>query len=67
MGRRCVWMLLLMVGCGLLLVSVFPIFAYIRFDEPWQTALVASKVIMLPLGVICLFGAVALSPGKLKR
>jgi hypothetical protein len=64
MGRRCAWLLLVMVGCVLLFVSVFPVFAYIRFQEPWQTALVASKLIMLPVGAFCLLGAAALKLRK---
>ena len=64
MGRRCVWLLLVSLGSALLIVAVFPIFEYLRLEEPWQTALVASKLIMLPAGVICFVGATALKLRK---
>ena len=43
MWRQTTWVLLVVLGCGLLFMSVFPIFAYMRFEEPWQTALVGLK------------------------
>ena len=67
MWSRCVSLLFVVLGCGLLFTAIFPIFVYIRFEEPWQTALVASKLIMLPAGAICLFAAAALTSRRLRH
>jgi hypothetical protein len=53
-------MMLLVMGVGLLFFAVFPVMAFVQVDEPWQTAFVASKLLMLPVGAICLLGAAGL-------
>jgi hypothetical protein len=57
MCRRCIRMLLLVMGCALLFFAVFPILAFVHVEEPWATAFMASKLLMLPIGAICLLGA----------
>jgi hypothetical protein len=57
MCRRSLRMLLLAVGCLLLSASVFPVFVFLHMGEPLQTALVGSKLLMLPVGAVCLLGA----------
>jgi hypothetical protein len=66
MCRRCIWALLVAMGCVLVFVSLFPVFGIWSIPEPWQTGLVASKIIMLPMGLACLFGAVAIKPRKVR-
>ena len=65
MCRRCIRMLLLIIGCVLLFFAVFPVLAFIQVGEPWQTALVASKLIMLPVGAICLMLAARIDIARL--
>ena len=67
MCRRCIRVLLLVTGCALLIFAVFPVLAFVHVGEPWQTALVASKLVMLPVGAICLLGAARLQPARLPR
>ena len=67
MFRQFIWALLVVIGCVLLFASVFPVFAFTHFGEPWQTTLVASKLIMLPAGAICLFLAAALKARKVRH
>ena len=57
MCRRCIRMLLLVMGCVLLFLAVFPVLAFVHLEDVWQTAFVASKLLMLPVGAICLIGA----------
>ncbi len=57
MCRRYIRVLLLVTGCAMVFFAVFPVLAFVQLDEPWQTALVASKLLMLPVGAICLLGA----------
>jgi hypothetical protein len=47
-------MLLLVMGCLLLFLAVFPILAFVQLGDAWETAFMASKLIMLPVGAICL-------------
>jgi len=60
MFYRCVWGLLLAVGIVLLAVGFLPVFAVVPVPEGWSTLLIASKLIMLPVGALCLMGAVGL-------
>jgi hypothetical protein len=57
MCRSCFRVLLLVMGCVLLFASVFPVLAFLHFGEPLQTAFMASKLVMLPVGAICLIVA----------
>lgn len=66
MCRRCIRMFLLVVGVVLLFVAVFPVMAFVELGEPMQTAFVALKLVMLPVGAICLLGAAGLQ-AKLRR
>jgi len=60
MLNRCVRGLLLVVGIALLVVGFLPVFAVVSVPEGWSTLLIASKLIMLPIGAICLMGAAGL-------
>ncbi|QMV17715.1 hypothetical protein GOB94_02625 [Granulicella sp. 5B5] len=51
--------MLLWVGGVLLFLSVFPVMAVVSLGQ-WETAFVASKLLMLPVGAICLLGAAGL-------
>lgn len=49
---------LLVAGSLFIFAAVFPVLAFVNFGEPLQTALMASKLIMAPIGAICfLFAA----------
>ncbi len=67
MCRRWIRVLLLVMGCVLVFVAGFPVFAIFPVGEPWQTALVASKLVMLPVGAICLLGAAGLQVSQSRR
>jgi hypothetical protein len=45
------------VGLLLLFAGGFPVMVFFHFEEPLQTALVASKLVMLPVGAMCLLVA----------
>jgi hypothetical protein len=65
MCRRCIRMLLLVTGCVLLFFAVFPVLAFVQVGEPWGTAFMASKLLMLPIGAICLLGAAKIDTSRL--
>ena len=67
MCRRCIRMLLLVTGCLLLFSAVFPVLAFVQFGEPWQTAFMASTLLMLPVGAICLVGAAKIDTPRLRH
>ena len=50
MCYRCFRGLLLIVGIVLLVVGFLPVFAVVSVPEGWSTLLIASKLIMLPVG-----------------
>ncbi len=54
MCLRCLRMMLQAVGLLLLFVGGFPVMLFLHFEEPLQTALIASKLVMLPVGAMCL-------------
>jgi hypothetical protein len=41
--------------------AVFPVLALVHFEGGWQTALMALKLVMLPLGAICLLVATTIA------
>lgn len=45
------------VGLLLLFFGGFPVMLFLHFEEPLQTALIASKLVMLPVGAMCLLAA----------
>jgi hypothetical protein len=67
MCRRCIRMLLLVMGCVLLFSAVFPVLAFFQLGELWQTALMASKLLMLPVGAICLLAAASIKTPHVPR
>jgi hypothetical protein len=60
-------MLLVVMGCVLLFLAVFPVLAFVQLGELWQTAFMASKLLMLPVGAICLIGAARIETAHLPR
>jgi hypothetical protein len=52
--------MLLVMGGVLLSAGGLPVMTFFHMGEPLQTVLVASKLVMLPLGAICLMGAAGL-------
>jgi hypothetical protein len=67
MCRRCVQMMLVVLGAAMVFFAAFPVMAFLHVEEPWQTGLVASKLILLPVGAICLLGAAAMSAKVARR
>jgi hypothetical protein len=63
MGYRCLRIVLLVVGGLLLFTAAFPVFELVPVPDAWATGLVASKLVMLPVGAICL----ACAAGMRKR
>lgn len=56
----CRWMLTLL-GAALMLAALLPFAALLRVPEPYLTAWVSAKLLMLPVGAMCLWGAAALA------
>ncbi|MDE1162202.1 MAG: hypothetical protein PW792_09700 [Acidobacteriaceae bacterium] len=50
-------MFLLVVGVILLSAAILPVLAMVRVPDTWDIAFTASKLLMLPLGAICLLAA----------
>jgi hypothetical protein len=67
MCRRCISGLLLGIGSVMVFFAVFPILVFVHFGEPLQTELMASKLLLLPVGAICLAGAVTLGTHKVRH
>ena len=67
MGRRVIRRLLLVVGDGLLLAAVLPVLTLVLFPEPWRTGLMASTLLSLPAGAMCLLAAAGLKTGYSRR
>lgn len=51
MAYRCLGALLLVLGGALVCASIFPVFQMMRLPAQWEMGLIASKLVMLPLGV----------------
>jgi predicted permease len=56
MCRRYIRWILLVIGSALVLFAALPVLAFLHFGEYLQTELMASKLILLPVGAICLIG-----------
>jgi len=67
MCRRSMKVILLLLGSVLLFFAAFPILAFIRFEDSLQTELVALKLVMMPVGAICLVGATMLSKQRARH
>jgi hypothetical protein len=67
MCRRCIRGLLLVMGSAMVLFAVIPFMAFIHLGEPLQTELIASKLLLLPVGAICLAGAATLGTHHLRH
>jgi hypothetical protein len=66
MGRRCFRMLLIVVGCALLFVAAFPV-GYLVSLGSWETAFMGAKLLMLPVGALCVLWAAGLSVAANRR
>ena len=67
MCYRCLRWLLMVVGLSLLTVAVVPFMALLHIHAPWETAFVAAKLTMLPVGALCLIGASMLTTHLRRR
>jgi len=67
MCRRCIRMLLLVMGCALPFSAVVPVLGLVQLGEPWQTAFMASTLLILPVGAICLVGAAKIERPHLRH
>ena len=67
MCRRCLRSFLLIVGCVLLFFAAFPVLAFVHFDGMLETELMASKLLMLPVGALCLLAGALLTDKKLRH
>ena len=67
MCRRSISRLLLVIGSAMVLFVVVPFMAFIHLGEPLQTELIASKLVLLPVGAICLAGAATLGTHHLRH
>jgi hypothetical protein len=67
MCRKCFRMTLLVLGSVLLFVAVFPVMAFVNVGEPWQTGLMAAKLLLLPVGACLLLGAAAMEAAHGQR
>jgi hypothetical protein len=66
MCRRCIRILLLVMGCVLLFSAVVPVLGLVQLGEPWQTAFMASTLLILPAGALCLIGAAKIETSHLR-
>lgn len=67
MCRRCVRGMLLGLGCLLILFAVLPVLAFLHLGDAWEMGLMASKLIMLPLGAVCLLIGAAMGTARVPR
>jgi hypothetical protein len=61
MCRRIIRALLVVMGAAMVLFAALPILAFVHFAEPLQTELMASKLLLLPVGALCFVVAAVLS------
>ena len=61
MLTRCARGVLVLVGVVLLLLALVPIAGLLPIPEQYETAFVSSKLLMLPVGALCLAAAAGLS------
>jgi hypothetical protein len=60
MCRRWIRGLLLAIGSAMVFFGAFPVLAFVHFEDSLQTELIASKLLLLPVGAVCLVGAAML-------
>ncbi len=66
MMTQCARGVLVVLGVVLLAMAILPLTAFLPIPEQYETAFVSSKLLMLPVGALCLAGAAGLS-AKLER
>ena len=47
--------------------AVFPVMAFVHFEDSLEITLIASKLLLLPLGAMCLAGAAMLGKKAVYR
>jgi hypothetical protein len=67
MCRRCIRMMLLVMGYVLLFSALVPVLGLIQLGEPWQTAFMVATLLILPVGAICLVGAAKIETPHLRH
>ena len=67
MCRRCIRVLLLVIGSVLIFFAAFPVMAFLHFEDSLQTELIASKLLLMPFGAFCLAGAAMLSRDSVRH
>jgi len=67
MCRRCLKGFLLIVGAAMMFFAAFPVLAFFHFEGMLETELMALKLLMLPVGALCLLAAALLSRGKIRH
>jgi len=67
MCRRYIRMLLLVLGSAMMFFAVFPVMAFVHFEDSLEITLIASKLLLLPLGAMCLAGAAMLGKKAVYR
>jgi len=67
MCRRCIRALLVVIGSALLFFAAFPVMAFLHFEDSLQTELIASKLLLMPIGAICLAVATVMSRDSVRR
>ena len=45
----------------MMFIAAFPVLAFVNIEEPLRTAIMASKLLLLPLGAVCLLGAIVMN------
>lgn len=61
MCRRFIRALLVVLGSAMVLFAALPVLAFVHFEEPLQTDLMAAKLLLLPVGAVCFAVAAVLS------
>ena len=61
MGYLCLRMSLLVLGCGLVFVAGFPLLLLWHTHADWETTFMGAKLLMLPVGALCLIAAAQMS------
>jgi hypothetical protein len=66
MCRKCFRISLIVLGSVLLFVAAFPV-GYVVSLGSWETAFMGAKLLMLPVGALCVLWAAGLSVAESRR
>lgn len=67
MVARCARWTLLLVGVLLMVSALLPVSVWVPIPEQYDTAFISSKLLMLPVGAFCLWGASSLGARLSRR